>query len=102
MKYHGFIAITAQPCRAVTLLLVSALVFAGQVWVQAADDEALWKQLDITEDGWLDGKELDGGWKKYDADGDTEVTKAEFMAGRAKEQQERTADSPEEDAKLFT
>lgn len=50
-----------------------------------AEDEALWKRLDITEDGWLDGKELDGGWKRFDASGDGEVTRAEFFAGRARE-----------------
>ena len=25
-----------------------------------SDDDALWKRLDITQDGWLDGKELGG------------------------------------------
>src|SRR5688500_18164748 len=59
-----------------------------------ADDDALWKRLDITEDGWLDGKELDGGWKKSDADGDGEVTKAEFMAGRARERPMRAKVQP--------
>jgi hypothetical protein len=66
----------------------------------SAEDQALWKRLDLTEDGWLDGKELEGGWKKYDADGDGEVTRAEFMAGRAQERQ-RAGGSPEEDAQRF-
>jgi hypothetical protein len=50
-----------------------------------SDDEALWKQLDITQDGWLDGKELEGGWIRFDTDGDGEVTKREFFDGLAKE-----------------
>lgn len=67
----------------------------------AADDDELWKRLDITEDGWLDGKELEGGWKKYDANGDNEVTKAEFMAGRAKDRPQGGGRPSEEDVRLF-
>ncbi len=94
MKQHKTLTATVRTVGHSPFLLVLGLLCSGVACVQAADDEALWKQLDITEDGWLDGKELDGGWKKYDADGDNEVTKAEFMAGRA-------AASPEEDTKLF-
>ncbi len=60
--------------------------------VVAPQDAELWKQLDITEDGWLSGTELqDGTWLKYDTDGDKEVTKDEFMAGRAKEKNKTNA-----------
>ena len=49
------------------------------------DDDTLWKRLDITQDGWLDGKELEGGWIRFDNDGDGEVSKREFIDGRTKE-----------------
>lgn len=61
---------------------------AGRLRVQVAEDEALWQKLDWNPDGWLDGKELDGGWRRFDADGNQEVTKAEFLAGRARERGE--------------
>ena len=64
------------------------------------EDEALWKNLDVTEDGWLDGTELNGGWVKFDTDGDNEVTKSEFLQGRSKERKE-TASSVAEDKLLF-
>lgn len=48
-------------------------------------DEQIWKKLDITGDGWLDGNELNGGWQRYDTDQDEEVTKEEFLDGRARE-----------------
>ena len=68
----------------------------------AGEDEALWKRLDTTEDGWLDGKELEGGWLKFDANGDKELTKAEFLAGRAKERgASHRSPTPEEAAKVF-
>jgi hypothetical protein len=57
----------------------------------SSEDEALWKKLDWNPDGWLDGKELEGGWIKFDADGNGEVTKAEFLAGRTRERGGRTA-----------
>jgi len=84
-------------------LLALGLSFAGQSGVHAenADDETLWKQLDITEDGWLSGKELDGGWAKYNTDGNGEVTRAEFVAGRVKERQGNEADLRASDEKLF-
>jgi len=34
------------------------------------DDDTLWMRLDTTQDGWLDGKELEGGWIRFDKDGD--------------------------------
>src|SRR5688572_19111410 len=58
------------------------------------EDEALWTKLDVTEDGWLDGNELNGGWAKFDTDGDEEVTKEEFLAGRAKERAAAAAKQP--------
>ena len=43
--------------------------------------EARFRQFDITEGGWLSGTELDAcGCRTDDADGDGEVTKAEFVA----------------------
>jgi EF hand len=58
---------------------------AGTPQGSVADDEALWKKLDWNPDDVLDGKELEGGWVKYDLDKNGEVSKAEFLAGRAKE-----------------
>ncbi|MBC8012079.1 MAG: hypothetical protein H7067_18500 [Burkholderiales bacterium] len=87
MKSYGFITTATQIGRRVAQVLVWSVACASVASAQPADDEKLWKQLDLTEDGWLDGKELDGGWKKYDADGDSEVTKAEFVVGRAKERE---------------
>jgi hypothetical protein len=68
------------------LLFAAVLLFAGSaaIFGQESDDQ-LWKRLDSNEDGWLSGNELAGGWKKYDRSGDNEVTKAEFVAGRAKD-----------------
>jgi hypothetical protein len=48
----------------------------------AAEDERLFAERDITEDGFLSGKEVKG-FEALDADGDRLVTKAEFLAGRA-------------------
>jgi Ca2+-binding EF-hand superfamily protein len=48
----------------------------------AADDERLFARRDITEDGVLSGTEAKG-FETLDADGDREVTKAEFLRGRA-------------------
>lgn len=58
---------------------------AGASQGSVADDEALWKKLDWNPDDVLDGKELEGGWVKYDLDKNGEVSKVEFLAGRAKE-----------------
>lgn len=66
------------------------------------DDDTLWKRLDITQDGWLDGKELEGGWIRFDNDGDGEVTKREFIDGRTKERAGGpTALTHEADKKMF-
>ena len=47
----------------------------------AAAAELLFAQYDITQDGWLSGTELDAcRCRRDDADGDGEVTKAEFAA----------------------
>lgn len=52
----------------VTSILV-ALGFAIAPAQAQQSDEALWKKLDFNPDGSLDGKELEGGWLKFDADG---------------------------------
>ena len=44
-----------------------------------------WLQLDTNQDGWLSGRELGDNWLRFDVDGDKEVTKAEFLAGRNRE-----------------
>src|SRR5688572_23978258 len=88
---------------ALTQILLVAL-FACSVnplLAQADDDETLWKKLDSNPDGWLDGKELEGGWIKFDTDGDKEVTKAEFLAGRAKERTTVAPSSIAEAKELF-
>jgi hypothetical protein len=66
----------------IAVALTSAVPALAQT---AADDERLFRQSDTTEDGWLSGTELQGGWLRYDSDGDREVTRAEFLAGRARE-----------------
>lgn len=48
----------------------------------AVADEALFRERDVNEDGWLSGKEIKG-YEAFDADKDGELTKAEFLAGRA-------------------
>lgn len=65
------------------------------------EDKALWQKLDITQDGWLDGKELDGGWDKFDFDEDGEVTQKEFLSGRL-EERNGTSTPEEADAQIFT
>ena len=67
-----------------------------------AEDEALWKKLDWNPDGWLDGKELEGGWLKFDTDGNGEVTRAEFLTGRAKERGVRPVPSAKSTPKPTT
>ncbi len=64
--------------------LSSNLLFSSVVRAQV-DDLQLWKQLDANADGWLEGRELGRDWIKFDLDGDNEVTKAEFFAGRERE-----------------
>ncbi len=81
------------------LFLLPCILQIGAIQAQD-NDEALWKKLDITEDGWLDGKELEGGWLRFDTNDDKEVTKAEFLAGRAKARSAQAV-SPEEAAKVF-
>lgn len=76
-----------------TVIGLSALVRAD------SDDDALWKRLDITQDGWLDGKELEGGWIRFDTDGDGEVTKREFYDGLAKERAGNSAATPSKQSK---
>jgi hypothetical protein len=46
--------------------------------------DAAFARFDVTDDGWLSGTELDAcACAHYDADGDGEVTAAEFRAGHA-------------------
>lgn len=74
---------TKESIYLLLLLLCPGMVALAQTGTP--DDEILWKKLDWNPDGQLDGKELEGGWVKYDTSGDNEVTKAEFLSGRAKE-----------------
>ena len=84
----------------VQIFLLALLACGGSTLFAQTEDEALWKNLDVTEDGWLDGTELNGGWARFDTDGDNEVTKSEFLQGWSKERKE-TASSVAEDNLLF-
>jgi Flp pilus assembly protein TadD len=64
----------------------------------AAADLELFERLDTNEDGLLSGKEATD-VLAYDANGDKRVTKAEFLAARAKA---RAVDPAVEDGKQFT
>ena len=72
--------------HAMPLFAIAALPACGLA--QDADPAALEEEFgryDITEGGWLSGTELDAcDCREHDADGDGEVTKAEFMAGRSR------------------
>lgn len=50
---------------------------------QSGDDPAaLFARLDVNEDGWLSGNELENGrWTAFDRNGNSEVTREEFLAG---------------------
>ncbi len=61
----------------------------------ALDDDALFKERDSNEDDTLSGKETSG-FQQYDADNDTEVTRAEFETGRATDRAQQAGPSPEE------
>lgn len=93
---------SAHLFRASCFVSLLGLLFSCPVQAQTDDDdvpstsvqgspadEALWQKLDITEDGWLDGNELNGGWIRFDTDGDDEVTKEEWLLGRARERASR-------------
>ena len=67
------------------LILATSGTTHANIAQTTADDEKRFKRADITEDGWLSGTELQSGWLKYDTDGNKEVTRAEFLTGRAKE-----------------
>lgn len=83
------------------LFFIPFLVVNGLSDLVRADshDDALWKRLDVTQDGWLDGNELEGGWIRFDADGDGEVTKREFSDGLAKERANSSATTPSKQSK---
>jgi len=71
--------------RLPTLLLMLAL--AGICLAQDAKASAVeqdFQRFDGNQSGWLSGRELiDCQCKRYDQDGDNEVTKVEYFAGRA-------------------
>lgn len=74
-------------CKAKFVVLLGSILLSNCLFVPAGviaqdSDQVLWKLLDSNGDGWLDGSELTPEVKVYDADGDGEVTKAEFLAGR--------------------
>ncbi len=65
------------------------------------EDEELFDQLDRNEDGWLSGVEL-GSTRVYDTDGNGEVTRIEFLAGRASDRlQIQEGTILEEDVRFF-
>lgn len=82
---------TAAPT--VLFVLLTGQATAGGCAQQSAEQPAAgaaetpeqeFARFDVTESGWLSGTELDAcNCRQYDRDGDGEVTKAEFMAGRA-------------------
>ncbi|HSH40093.1 MAG TPA: hypothetical protein VK993_15070 [Chthoniobacterales bacterium] len=50
----------------------------------ASDPASVFKELDMNQDGQLDGIELrDRKWLSYDSDGNKEITRAEFLSGHA-------------------
>jgi Ca2+-binding EF-hand superfamily protein len=64
----------------------------------AEADEALFTERDISEDGFLSGKEKKG-LEKYDSDSDGEITKAEFLAGRRAERSGKPSNTSSEAAR---
>ena len=67
---------------ATALLLVAGYSIA--LAADTTDAASTFKQLDLNEDGQLDGIELrDRKWLSYDSDGDKEITRAEFLTGHA-------------------
>ena len=95
MKLTSFLFARAAVLFALTTL--PAAVIAQDV--DRVDYEEEFARYDITEGGWLSGTELDAcACREYDADGDGEVTKAEFIAGRSTSfvdaDPERTARTP--------
>ena len=89
---HLLLAAAALP-----LMIATAVHAAPRQSAVPPADDALWKKLDWNPDGWLDGKELEGGWIKFDADGNGEVTRAEFLAGRARERRAAAAGAGDDD-----
>lgn len=68
---------------AVLLVLAFAMMVAGQN-VKSESVERDFQRFDGNQSGWLSGRELiECQCKEYDKDGDNEVTKAEFFAGRS-------------------
>lgn len=63
--------------------LAGLLMTSAAAQSQEPASEPPFGRLDINEDGWLSGNELDGGWLRFDVDGDGEVDKEEFTRGQA-------------------
>jgi hypothetical protein len=73
----------------------------AQVELLPLEDEQLFDQLDQNEDGWLSGVEL-GDARVYDIDRDGEVTRIEFLSGRANDRlQIQEGTILEEDVRFF-
>lgn len=58
---------TRIPKSTIYAAIIVSCSFVTAVGIVKADesDEKLWKKLDITQDGWLDGTELKGGWSAF-------------------------------------
>lgn len=77
------------------MLCVASIACPAFVWAQSED--AAFNQLDTNEDGVLSGKEAKS-VLQFDADGDGEVTKAEYLAGMKAERKRLLS---MDDKKLF-
>ena len=64
-------------------------------------DTNQFESLDKNEDGRLSGKEV-AAWKQFDSNGDGEVSKAEFLSGRAAERKTAQAPADAQQYKIFT
>ena len=79
-KLIRLIVLTAVP-TGVLILALSGICLAQDSRTSAAERD--FQRFDGNQSGWLSGKELiECQCKSYDKNGDNEVTKAEFFAGR--------------------
>jgi formylglycine-generating enzyme required for sulfatase activity len=95
----GLSTIRNQRLVFVGLIVVTVLSATALTGAQDSndEDELLFTKLDLTEDGFLSGKEAVS-VAQYDADGNGKITKAEFLAGRKRD---RTGHSGQLDEQAF-